>query len=203
MIGLELLLKLNEMSFKELADKLGITKQNVSMWISGERKIPKKYVPILSEMFDVDDLYIIKEVTLIDGLKIQADRFEKQGKENFDTDLIYRSFDLRIESARIELKEEIENIATIKEVDERGYGEILDTVELLKNIIETVKSKSIPVSVLSSLVEELYDFPYETDYSMYSDKLRKEFEKSNKKLLDLLEERIIYYDKNLNIEKLL
>ena len=35
----------------ELAEKLGIKKQNINMWIKGKQNIPKKYLPILEELF--------------------------------------------------------------------------------------------------------------------------------------------------------
>lgn len=71
MKGLELILQINNMSFKDLADKLNLSRQNVSMWVSGGRKIPKKYLGTLSETFGVPEEYFQKELKEIDELKIQ------------------------------------------------------------------------------------------------------------------------------------
>lgn len=78
MIGLEMLLKIENISFKELADRLGITKQNVSMWISGGRKIPKKYLPILCKMFNCSEDYIQNEVDFNSKPVIQNEKSQKE-----------------------------------------------------------------------------------------------------------------------------
>ena len=64
MISLEYVLKLWNMTQQELADKLGIKKQNINYWISGKRNIPKKYLPKLSKIFNgIDEEYFQMKLT--------------------------------------------------------------------------------------------------------------------------------------------
>lgn len=107
MIGLELILKLNDMSFKDLADKLGITKQNVSMWLSGERKVPKKYLAILEDIFKVSKEYYQKELTQIEKLEIEKQILEiyiKNYEENDEEDKKVFDKYSRLEELEIDIK---------------------------------------------------------------------------------------------------
>jgi len=71
MIGLEYVLKLFEMTQQELAYKLEIKQQNIDSWIKGKRKIPKKHLPKLVDIFNVPEEYFQKELETKDKEKIQ------------------------------------------------------------------------------------------------------------------------------------
>lgn len=77
MIGLEYILNLYNMQHIELAEKLGIKKQNINLWIKGKQKIPKKYLPILEELFGTKQEYFMKELSEIEKLEIQKDKLKK------------------------------------------------------------------------------------------------------------------------------
>lgn len=64
----------------ELAEKLGIKKQNINMWIKGKQNIPKKYLPILEELFGLDEDYFLKELNEIDQLEIQKEKLKRDLK---------------------------------------------------------------------------------------------------------------------------
>lgn len=78
MIGLEYILHLYDMPHMELAEKLGIKKQNINLWIKGRQNIPKKYLPVLSDMFHLDAAYFQKELTDLDKLQIQKEKLERE-----------------------------------------------------------------------------------------------------------------------------
>lgn len=78
MIGLEYILHLYEVPHMELADKLGIKKQNINLWIKGKQNIPKKYLPVLSDMFHLDAAYFQKKLTDLDKLQIQKEKLERE-----------------------------------------------------------------------------------------------------------------------------
>lgn len=80
MIGLEYILNLYNMQHIELADKLGIKKQNINLWIKGKQKISKKYLPVLEELFNINQEYFNKELTEIDKLEIQKEKLKKDLK---------------------------------------------------------------------------------------------------------------------------
>ena len=80
MIGLEYILNLYNMQHIELAEKLGIKKQNINMWIKGKQNIPKKYLPILEEIFGLNEKYFAKELDEIDQLEIQKEKLKSDLK---------------------------------------------------------------------------------------------------------------------------
>ncbi|MFW2501968.1 helix-turn-helix domain-containing protein [Clostridium diolis] len=77
MIGLEYILGLYNMQHIELAEKLGIKKQNINLWIKGKQRIPKKYLPILEELFGTKQEYFMRELNEIEKLEIQKDKLKK------------------------------------------------------------------------------------------------------------------------------
>lgn len=80
MIGLEYILSLYSMQHIELAEKLGIKKQNINMWIKGKQNIPKKYLPVLEELFRIKQEYFTKELNEIEKLEIQKEKLKKDLK---------------------------------------------------------------------------------------------------------------------------
>jgi transcriptional regulator with XRE-family HTH domain len=74
MIGLEYILHTNNVSSTDLAENLGIAKQNISRWFSGERKIPNKYLETLAEMFKVDIELFQKDIGDTNNLHLITDK---------------------------------------------------------------------------------------------------------------------------------
>jgi transcriptional regulator with XRE-family HTH domain len=62
MNGLELLLKHSNMQNKELADKLNVSKQIISIWVKGTRPIPKKYLPQLCEILNTSETFLTRNI---------------------------------------------------------------------------------------------------------------------------------------------
>ncbi|MDB8803604.1 helix-turn-helix domain-containing protein [Romboutsia sp. 1001216sp1] len=80
MNGLEYILSLYNMQHIELAEILGIKKQNINMWIKGKQNIPKKYLPVLEEIFNIDSKYFVKELNEIEKLEIQKEKLKQDLK---------------------------------------------------------------------------------------------------------------------------
>lgn len=70
MIGLEYILELYGVQHKDLAEELGIRKQNINMWMKGKKNIPQKYLPVLAEKYRMPVEYFQKELTDIDKRNI-------------------------------------------------------------------------------------------------------------------------------------
>ncbi len=89
MIGLEYILDVYKVSQTELADELGIKKQNITLWLKGKQSISKKYLPILVKKFKIPKEYLQKELTEIDKIFIQkrylAEHIDKTKVEYIDT----------------------------------------------------------------------------------------------------------------------
>ena len=80
LIGLEYILNLFNLQHIELAEKLGIKKQNINMWVKGRQNIPKKYLPVLEELFGIDQFYFGRELSEIDQLEIQKEKLKRDLK---------------------------------------------------------------------------------------------------------------------------
>lgn len=66
------------MQHQELAEKLGIKKQNINLWIKKKQNISKKYLPILSKMFKVPEEMFQNELNNIDEMNIQRIKLENE-----------------------------------------------------------------------------------------------------------------------------
>ncbi|MCT4620587.1 MAG: hypothetical protein N4A62_14475 [Marinisporobacter sp.] len=80
MIGLEYILSLYNMQHIELAEKLGIKKQNINMWVKKKQKIPKKYLPILEKLFGLNQQYFSEDLSEIEKLEIQKEKLKRDLK---------------------------------------------------------------------------------------------------------------------------
>lgn len=80
MIGLEYILGIYNIQHVELAEKLGIKKQNINMWVKQKQNIPKKYLPVLEGLFGMDQEYFSKELSEIDRLQIQKEKLKRELK---------------------------------------------------------------------------------------------------------------------------
>lgn len=77
LIGLEYILDLYGMQHIELAEKLGIKKQNINLWIKGKQNISKKHLPTLENIFGIEAKYFSKELTELEKLEIQKEKLKR------------------------------------------------------------------------------------------------------------------------------
>lgn len=68
------------MQHTDLAENLGIKKQNINLWIKRKQNIPKKYLPLLEELFGIKKEYFTKELTEIEKLEIQKEKLKQELK---------------------------------------------------------------------------------------------------------------------------
>ncbi|AKA70169.1 transcriptional regulator [Clostridium scatologenes] len=124
MIGLEYALGVYGIQHSELAARLGIQRQNINQWIKCKSKIPKKYFPVLSDMFGISIEYLQKELDDIDKLVIQKEKLMKELKPEivkYDMDYNFEERDVvqvPIYSIDKEIKSLDKEIKKIKIIDE-------------------------------------------------------------------------------------
>lgn len=98
MIGLEFIVKIKNIEYKEIATYLGISPQSVSDWIKGKRKVPEKRCEQLSELFGIDKDLIGKKLEEDEKLKLHYDisKFNKnlQVAEINDDNIVQISFNI-------------------------------------------------------------------------------------------------------------
>lgn len=185
MIGLEFLLGLYNMQHVELAEQLGIKKQNINMWVKQKQSIPKKYLPVLAELFSIDKELLSKELSEIEKLEIQKEKLKK------DLQPVVTKHEKRYKSSEVNEvvdipiydKEEINSIerdiekaklvTRFKEamdiVDNNPY---MDTFKLIVELMENVQHESVvqkTIEALSHYFEVLPD-------SISGDEAQEEFE---------------------------
>lgn len=164
MNGLNFILNLYDMQYIKLANILGINKQNITMWVKGKQKIPKKYLSTLEEIFNVDKEYFTKELTEIDKLEIQKEKLKQDLKpiiskkeQEFSigeiNDIIEKSIYDKEEMNTIEREIEKAKLAQrFKEcmdiVDDNPY---MDTYKLIIELMEKVPHEIVLHKTIEAL----------------------------------------------------
>lgn len=148
----------------ELAEKLGIRKQNINLWIKGKQNIPKKYLPALEELFDLDSGYFTKELNEIDTLEIQKEKLKRDLKPVIKShDMQFMIGDINdLVEVPVYDKEEINSMertiekaklvsrfkAAIEIVDDNPY---LDTFKLIVELLEKAQHEAILHKTIEAL----------------------------------------------------
>ncbi|MDG4658206.1 transcriptional regulator [Ectobacillus antri] len=173
MNGLEYILGLYNMQHLELAEQLGIKKQNINLWIKGKQNIPRKYLPVLEEIFGLSANYFVKELNAVDKLEIQkeklkrdlqpiikshATQFKVEAKDLVEVP-VYDKEELNeiersIEKAKLVARFE----AALAVVDDNPY---VDTFKLIVELLENVQHEVVlhkTVEALAHYYEVLPDY---------------------------------------------
>lgn len=157
----------------DLADKLGIKKQNINMWIKGKQNIPKKYFPVLEEMFGINAVYFSKELTDLDKLEIQKEKLKRDLKPvveshrsqfvlNEEMDYVvdvpvYDQEEMNVMERSIEKARLIERFkAAVEIVDENPY---MDTIALIVELLEKKQHEAILQKTIEALGHYLEVLP--------------------------------------------
>lgn len=185
MIGLEYILSLYNMQHIELAEKFGLKKQNINLWIKGKQNIPKKYLPALEEMFGINKEYFSKELNEIEKLEIQKEKLKKDLNpviEKYDKQFMIRETN-GIYEVPIYDKEEMNSIerniekaklvSKFKEaldiIDDNPY---MDTYKLITELLTKAQHEAIFHKTVEALAHYLEVLPDKIS----SDESQDEFE---------------------------
>ncbi len=173
MIGLEYILGLYNLQHIELAERLGIKKQNVNLWIKGKQNIPKKYLPILEALFNVDAGYFPKEVDEIEKLEIQKEKLKKdlqpiieshervlsEGAAHFDEIPVYDQAELNTLESNIAKARMIQRFkATLEAADRQPF---LDAYRIIIELLEQAGTEIILHKTMQGLAHYLNVLPGE------------------------------------------
>jgi len=185
LIGLEFILGLYNMQHVELAEHLGIKKQNINMWVKRRQNIPKKYLPVLEELFGIDREVFSKELDEIEKLEIQKEKLKndlkpvitkhekryKSGEINDVVDIpIYDKEEINTIERDIEKAKLVTRFKEAMDiVDNNPY---MDTFKLMVELIE----KSQHESILHKSIEALSHYLEVLPGSINSDESQEEFE---------------------------
>lgn len=145
MIGLELIVKLKNMEFKEVATYLDLSPQTVSDWINGKRRVPPKRAKQLSELFGIEEELISKVIKDEDVPKIHyqlGNPLESRNKN-------WESADIEEEENNGEGNFFMENQLTLEfeEMDVENKGTIKDLEDQIKSGRAEVKTDDIDMTI--------------------------------------------------------
>lgn len=171
--GLKYILSLYQVQHIELAEKLGIKKQNINLWIKGKQNIPKKYLPVLEGLFGINRSYFTKELTDIDKLEIQKEKLKQdlkpiveRQKEEFRVDEksdylvkvpVYDKEELNTIERAIEKAKLVERFKQVIDIiDENPY---MDTYALIVELLEKAQHESIFHKTIEALAHYLEVLP--------------------------------------------
>ncbi len=171
--GLEYILSLYQVQHIALAEKLGIKKQNINLWIKGKQNIPKKYLPVLEELFGINRSYFTKELTDIDKLEIQKEKLKQdlkpiveRQKEEFRVDEesdylvkvpVYDKEELNTIERAIEKAKLVERFKQVIDIiDENPY---MDTYALIVELLEKAQHEAIFHKTIEALAHYLEVLP--------------------------------------------
>ena len=130
MIGLEFILNLYGMQQQELAVKLKIKKQNISLWFNGRQDVSKRHLKTLSEMFNIPQEYFRKELGEIDKLEIQKMKLQTRVQSDIGVEYAVSRYDYEIDERKLFVY--IGNTLTTCFDDEKSDGGLDDASELLE-----------------------------------------------------------------------
>lgn len=171
----------------ELAETLGIKKQNINMWIKGKQNIPKKYLPVLEELFKLDRTYFTKELTEVDKLEIQKEKIKNDLKpivNKYETEFsigevndvvkkpIYDKEEMNSIERSIEKAKLIQRFKdSIDIVDENPY---IDTYKLMIELMEKVPDGIILHKTIEALAHYYNVIPKDVMSSVDQDDFEEE-----------------------------
>ncbi len=159
------------MQHNDLAEHLGIKKQNINLWIKEKQSIPKKYYPILEGLFHVDAETFTKELDEIEMLEIQKEKLK------MDLQPIIKSYDQvlsngahSLEAVPIYDKEEMNRIErsiekakmiqrfkeSLEAVDVHPF---IDSYRIIIELLEQAGTESILHKTLQGLAHYLNVLP--------------------------------------------
>ncbi|RYM00253.1 helix-turn-helix domain-containing protein [Sporolactobacillus sp. THM7-7] len=171
MIGLQYILGLYNMQQLELADRLGIKKQNINLWLKGKQNIPKKYLPTLEKLFHVDRAYFTKELDEIEKLEIQKEKLKSElqpiiksheqvlseGADHLKDVPVYDKEEINAIERSIEKARLIQRFKeTLEAVDKHPY---MDTYRIIVELLERADSEVILHKTIQGLAHYLNVLP--------------------------------------------
>lgn len=121
MIGLTYIMKLEEITTKELADFLEVSSQTISQWANKYRPIPKERLNQLVEHFKIYPANVLgKEINSVDALKLKRCLLQSRLNSNDNNYIVAESIRRQIKKIEFQIEKE-ELIFEINTILDVGY----------------------------------------------------------------------------------
>ncbi|GEM_PF-2751245 len=174
MSGLSLILREFNMTSKDLADVLGITRQSLNDWVRGKRNIPNARLKEMVELFNLTEEYFLKnenDFTEVERLEVKKSYLKKTNEFIDDPNISpyrfwsnedeIRRINALIENKKLLLRLErlISNVGNIGDSD---YSiKSIKNYYLLEKIEYVLRNEDEYVEVTGDLRELFKDFKIE------------------------------------------
>ncbi len=142
------------------------------MWVKGKQNIPKKYLPILEELFTIDKEIFSKEVTEIDKLEIQKEKLKRDLKpiitkheKRYNPDKINEIVNVPVydKDEINKLEREIEKVKLISKfresMDIAELDPYMDTFKLMVELLSKAQQEPILHKTVEALAHYLEVLP--------------------------------------------
>lgn len=172
MIGLEYVLSVYNLPQVELAERLGIKKQNINLWVKQKQNIPRKYLPVLEELFGIEQEYFDRELTEIEKLEIQKEKlkqelqpaiqkhekkFELDGMKEFIKNPVYDKEEINEIERKIEKSKLIQQFKEVLDlVDQNPY---MENYKLILELLENVQHEVVFHKTVEALAHYYHVLP--------------------------------------------
>jgi transcriptional regulator with XRE-family HTH domain len=178
MLGLEYALQVFDISYADLAKELGIDRSNITIWLSGKRPIPKKYLPKIAEKLSVPVDYLSKPID--DLRKLEIDNIKLINDVEYD----------QIEDTFID--EDGNEITYMRDVIVNGS---IEWIEMNKAKIDYLKSiKRLQATLNLDTCENISDVLYQmNEHTKLVELFGEIMESKNKYLLKKVLNAILIY----------
>jgi transcriptional regulator with XRE-family HTH domain len=172
LIGLEYVLSVYNLPQVELAERLGIKKQNINLWVKQKQNIPRKYLPVLEELFGIEQEYFDRELTEIEKLEIQKEKlkqelqpaiqkhekkFELDGMKEFIKNPVYDKEEINEIERKIEKSKLIQQFKEVLDlVDQNPY---MENYKLILELLENVQHEVVFHKTVEALAHYYHVLP--------------------------------------------
>lgn len=138
MIGLEYIVDIFQLKYKDVAQSIGVSPKSLNDWVKGRSKIPEKRLKQLSELFNgLKPEFFTEELTEVQQLEIQIEYYE--GNSEFAEE-------------EVGWAEDNGETFVTKEV----YRQNKEVLTLLYDELEIAKATEGSISDLKGLIKNLY-----------------------------------------------
>ncbi|MED4785246.1 helix-turn-helix transcriptional regulator [Brevibacillus choshinensis] len=164
MIGLEYICKLFEKQFKDVAEIMRISPKTVNDWVRERRVIPKRHLPKLAEIFQLDEFYFQKELTTSEKLRLQRIKIDREAEfEKVEISYIDQQGEEVVEQFYYSENEMISNFLREEEEETKLIEDIAEMINEERNkaifnmTIKVLKSNNNDIVILKEILEYLND----------------------------------------------
>lgn len=158
MTGLEFILKERNIQNKELAEKLGINRQNINNWTSNKKKIPEKYFSQMKDILGISSEYFQKNLDTIDKYRIKECILKQSRKDYLENERkrLYQSTEL-VEIEKSIVEENVDKSCITEEFYYNDYQDEIIVNDIYLKKINLMNKIDNTLNITTMNKEDIYN----------------------------------------------